>query len=353
VTVNAGAATGPVTQFGGGYTQAADMRAGDAVEVHGVLIRKSTSYLIQATRIDKLAVAPVYLRVTGLVSQLGAGGALTLSLGALTVDASTATLLPAGTALANGQAVTVLALPGSLTAPPGGAWRLQASQVRLRELRSEGLDNYVSGSVASLDAQAKTFTLGNLMVNYSAASVTPATPPLATGQYVRVRGMVGANGTLVATSVTIRDGSSGSEAELKGNISAYDAVTKHFVVRGVSVDASGTPTVEACPATGLTNGLFVEIHGSLSSSGVVAQTIHCENEPSGSTVEREGIAGAVNISGMGFSLLPENGSSVSVTWSSATFFGGVTPQTLSGKKVHVEGSLVGATLVATKIKLDV
>jgi hypothetical protein len=31
----------------------------------------------------------------------------------------------------------------------------------------------------------------------------------------------------------------------------------------------------------------------------------------------------------------------------------VTPQTLSGKKVHVEGSLVGATLVATKIKLDV
>ncbi len=352
VTVNASATTGPVTQFGGGYAQAADLRANDAVEVHGVLIRQGTSYRVQATRIDKLAAAPAYLRVTGLVSQLGTGGAVTLSLGALTVDASTATLLPAGTALANGQAVTVLALPGTLTALPGGAWRLQASQVRVRELRSGGLDDYVSGSVTGLDTLTKTFALGSLMVNYAAASVSPATPPLANSQYVRVRGMGDAAGVLVATSVTIRDGSTGSEAELKGNISGYDAVTKRFVVRGVTVDAIGTTRVEACPATGLANGLFVEIHGSLGSNGVVAQTIHCENEPSGSTVEREGNAGAVNISGMGFSLLPENGSALSVTWTATTYFGGVTPQTLSGKKVHVEGSLVGTTLVATKIKLD-
>lgn len=32
------------------------------------------------------------------------------------------------------------------------------------------------------------------------------------------------------------------------------------------------------------------------------------------------------------------------------FFGEVTAQTLSGKKVPVEGTLVGAVLVATKIK---
>jgi Domain of unknown function (DUF5666) len=350
VNVNLSSATGPVTQFGGGYTQAGDLRAGDAVEVHGVLARQGDAYVTQATRVDKLSSAPAYLRVSGLVSQLGTGGATSFSLGALTVDAAAASVLPAGAALANGQSVTVLARPDTLTAPTASAWRLQAAQIRVRELRAGGLDDYVSGSVAHLDTQTKTFTLGGLMVNFAAASVTPAMP-LANGQYLRVQGVVGADGALAAVNVTVRDGSSGSEAELKGNISGYDAATRRFAVRGVVVDANGA-VVEDCPASGLADGLFVEIHGSLGSNGVVAQSIHCEDESSGSTVEREGIAGAVDVPAMRFSLSPEQGSAVIVTWSATTYFGGVTPQTLAGLKVKVEGSLVGTTLVATKIKLD-
>ena len=48
--------------------------------------------------------------------------------------------------------------------------------------------------------------------------------------------------------------------------------------------------------------------------------------------------------------MPEQGSPQAVTWTDTTFFGEVTAQTLSGKKVQVEGRLVGAVLVAAKIK---
>ena len=349
VTVNASGATGPITQFGGGYSQASDLRAGDSIEVHGLLVRQSDSSLIQATRIDKLAAAPDYLRVTGIVSKLSNSGAVTLVLGGLTVDATGATVLPATTALANGQTVTVLALPGSLAQPSADTWRLQAAQIRIRELRGEGLDDSVSGSVSNLDALAKTFTLGSLRVNYS--TVTPVTTTLANGQYVLVRGRVGADGVLAALSLTIRDAGADDEAELRGNISAYDPATGRFSVRDVMVDASGA-IPQGCPPTGLANGLYVEVEGSVSSSGVVASKVQCENEPSGASVEREGVAAAVDIAGMSFSLVPEKGAAVSVRWTSTTYFGGVKPDTLAGKSVKVEGSLVDGVLIASKIKVD-
>jgi hypothetical protein len=350
VTVNADGNAGPITQFGGGYSQASDLRAGDSIEVHGLLVRQADSSLIQATRIDKLAAAPAYLRVTGIVSKLSNSGAVTLVLGGLTVDATGATVLPATTALANGQTVTVLALPVTLQQPSADTWRLQAAQIRIRELRGEGLDDSVSGSVSNLDALVKTLTLGSLRVNYSAAAVSPATATLANGQYVRVRGRVGADGVLAASSLTIHNAGADDEAELRGNISGYDPATGRFSVRDVMVDASGA-IPQGCPATGLANGLYVEVEGSLSSSGVVASKVQCENEPSGASVEREGVAADVDIAGMSFSLVPEKGAAVSVRWTSTTYFGGVKPDTLAGKSVKVEGSLVDGVLIASKIKV--
>jgi hypothetical protein len=253
--------------------------------------------------------------------------------------------------LANGQSVSVLALPDTLATAGAGAWRVQAAQVRIRELRGEGLDDYVSGSITHLDPLAKTLTLGNLRVDYSAASVTPAATTLADGHYVLARGRVAADGALRASSLTIRDTAADTEAELRGNIVGYDAATGRFSVRDVNVDASRA-TPEGCPATGLANGLFVEVEGSLSSTGVVASKIHCEAEPSGAEVEREGVASAVDIAGSSFSIVTEHGTAVSVKWTDTTYFGGVTPQTLSGKQVHAQGVLVGGVLVASKVKLD-
>lgn len=189
VAVNEDGAAGPITQFGGGYAQAADLRAGDAVEVHGLLVHLGGTVQIQATRIDRRAALPAYVRVSGIVGALQTGATTRFTLGALTVDASAAAVLPSGTALANGQAVTVLALPASFTAPAPGAWRLQAAQIRIRELEDDddGLEDSVSGSVSNLDAVAKTFLLGSQRVEYAAATLSPAGWSPAEGQYVLVR----------------------------------------------------------------------------------------------------------------------------------------------------------------------
>lgn len=350
VSVNANGAAGPITQFGGGYGQASDVRAGDSIEVHGLVVQTGTSYLIQATRIDKLSAAPAYLRVTGLVSALNNAGPATFSLGALIVSAAGASILPPTTELANGQTVTVLALPAGLTSVGSTAWRLQAAQIRSQQLRGGGLDDSVSGSVSQLDAAAKTLSLGGLRVNYAAATLMPATARLSNEQYVLALGKMALDGSLVASSLTVRDAGSNSEAELRGNISAYDGATRRFSVRDVTVEASGA-ALEGCPSAGLANGLFVEIEGALSSTGVLARKVKCEDEPADVSVEREGVADRVDIAGMSFSLSLEDGSAIAVQWTAKTYFGGVTPATLAGNAVKVEGTLVDGALTANKVKI--
>lgn len=352
VRVNTSAATGPVTQFGSGYLQPGDVRAGDSVELHGVVVAQGSAYVIQATRIDKLAAPPAYLRVTGVVTNVAAGASPAFSLGALAVDAQAALLLPEGVVLANGQTVTLLALPATLTAPVAGTLRLKAAQIRVARVHDSGLDNYVSGSISHLDAQARTFTLGSLAVRYTGASLTPLGTALANGQYVQVRGTVAVDAVLVAVSVMVRDGRSEVEGELKGNIAGLVAGSASFTVRGVPVDARRA-TLSGCPNSGLANGLFVEVQGALSANGVVAATVHCEGEPADAIVEREGVARAVDTVARRFTLTPEQGNSITVTWTDSTYFGGLSPASLAGKKVHLEGSLVNGVLVATKVQLDV
>jgi len=351
VVVNVDGTAGPITQFGGGYAQASDVRAGDVLEVHGLLVRQGVDYQVQATRIERLAVPAAYLRITGIASELRLAGGPSFALGALTVHAAGATVLPASTALADGQTLSVLALPGTLLAGPFGTLTVQAAQIRNRELSDEGLDDSVSGSISQLNVQARSFKLGSLLVDYSSATVTPVSMTLSSGQYVRVLGRIGANGMLVASSLVIRDAGSESEGELRGNLSNYDAATSRFSLRGVIVDAS-VARVQGCPATGLVDGLYVEVKGSLTSTGVLARELHCEDEPSGASVEREGIAAAVDTAGSSFNLVPEKGAAIAVKWTSATYFGGLTATTLSGQKVQVEGSFVDGVLMARKIKVD-
>lgn len=349
VSINTSGASGPVTQLGGGYTQAADVTAGDAVEVHGVLVKQAGVYVVQATRVDKLAALPAYVRVTGVVTALNGAS---IALGTLGIDTAGAAVLPADRTLAVGRTVSVWAQAASVTMPTGTSWQMHAAQIRIRELasRDSELDDYLSGAISNLDTQAKTFTLGSQPVAYGSATIA-AGVVLTDGQYVRVRGMVDAGGTLVANSVELRDAAAGNESELRGNISGFDALALRFTVRDVLVDASGA-TVEGCPASGLADGLYVEVEGRLSSNGVVANSVHCEDEPSGATIEREGIASAVDTGASTFTLTTEHGTVVSVQWSAATFFSGVTAQTLAGKKLEVEGTLSGSVLLAKKIQLD-
>ena len=77
-----------------------------------------------------------------------------------------------------------------------------------------------------------------------------------------------------------------------------------------------------------------------------------EGEPVGATIEREGLASAVDVAARRFSLTPENKVPIVVGWTDLTFFGGVVPASLTGRKVHVEGSVVSGVLMATQVKVD-
>ncbi len=351
VLVNTDATLGPVTQLGG-YASAADVKVGDTVEVHGVYKATGTMQSVQATRIDKRTDIPTFLRVSGLVQALGGAGNLQFQIGALTVDYSAASIAPTGATLAEGGAVTVFAPMDHFVLQAGGSPRLTATTVRVKTLRSGGLDIYASGLVSQLDTAAHRFKLDGLTVNYASANVTPAGASLTNGKYVQARGMIAADGSMTASLVTLRDGRSQPEAELKGTIAGFDGTAGTFSVRDVLVTLTNATTLQGCPVGGLQNGLFVEIEGAMNATGVIAKDVHCSNEAAGSTIEREGTASAVDTAASTLTLLRTGGTAVPVSWNSLTYFGGVTPQTLDGAKVEVIGVLVGGVLQASKIKRD-
>jgi hypothetical protein len=352
VTVNADSAAGPVTQFGGGYANALDLRVGDVVEVHGANKTSAGNLVMQATRVEKRPALPAYLRVSGVVSAFGSGAPGRFTLGSLTVDAAAATITPAGAVLANGVPVLVFAPAASLATLPGGGPLLSASEVRVKTLRKVGdIETYASGFVARLDAAAGRFELNGLTVKYSPAVLTPAGTLLANGQYVQARGSVAADGSLVATQVKLRDGKSEPEAELKGTIVGFDSVANTLRIRDVLVSLAGAE-LESCPATGLSDGLFVELEGRLGPTGVTAKKVECKNEPASAVIERKGVAGAVDQAAATFTLTANGKLPVAVRWTAATFFRSVTPQTLNGLTVEVEGTLIDGVLEATKVKVD-
>lgn len=348
VVVNTSAVNGPVTQLAGGYLAAADILAGDAVEVHGLLVTQGGQSMIQATRIEKLAALPKYLRVTGVVAALAGTD---FSIAGLRVHAGTATVLPAGRTLADGQLVAVLAQPTGASADASGAPQLQADQVRIKEFGGDGVEASVGGQIAALDTVAASFRLGALKVFYAGATLSPPTLALADRQYVRVRGRLRADGALQASSISLRDGRNEAESELKGNILGYDAATQRFQVRGVEVDASRAQ-IEDCPGGALAEGLFVEVEGALNATMLVAREVHCEAEVAGDTVGRKGTASAVDPATASFVLIPSSGAPVTVRWTATTLFSHTTPQTLAGRRVEVEGMLDAGTLVARKIEAE-
>lgn len=348
VTINSDATRGPVTQFAGGYTGPASLRAADAVEVHGFIVRSAGGVAIQATRVERRTALPAYLKLTGLASAVHANG---FRLGTLRVDTASTTVLPAGATLAEGQAVAVLAPLASLLGPVGAPTQVSAAQLRVRMPGSTGDEVRISGVIGLLDATAARFDLGGTRVNVAAAEISPEGASLVDGLYVQVRGSVQADGSVRAESVRIRDGSNEAEAELKGNIAGLDLATLRFSVRGVAVDAR-TAEIESCPNGTLAEGQFVAVEGALGPTGVIAKSVHCEDEPDDATIERKGTAGSVDAAASRFTLVPASGAPVVVRWTETTYFKNVTPATLSGQRVEVEGKLVDGELVAQKVEFE-
>lgn len=273
VKINADPNAGPVTLLVG-YASLAEVQLNDAVEVHGVIRRDATgATYVQASRIEKLAALPTYLRVAGVVSDLGMSGARRVfKLGQLSVDYTDASVVPASRELANGQSVVVF-----INAAAAGQQPVAAQSVRIKQRENHDVDAFIGGVVGNLDTANASFELNGMTVRYAGALVTPASRTLANGQYVQARGSFASDGSLNATHVRIRNkqDSDISEVELTGTISGHDATAKSFVVRGVTVVYANAQIV-ACNA-GLSDGLNVQVTAGIVNGSVQAERVRCLN----------------------------------------------------------------------------
>jgi len=358
ISINTDPALGPVTLFDAPYTSLANVAVADIVEIYALIKTDAAGKVtFQATRIEK-KVAEEENRVKGFVSDLSPG-ATTFKIGDLTVDYSSARLQPSGVLLANGSEVKVT-LPAR-TVATGAAVKALVVKVKNRKIESEGKIAELGGAISSFDPAAKTMRINGVLVDLASASFKQngrSIADLRTGVYVVVKGTYVSTNTgavLSASTVVIRgvDQEKENEVEIHGTILNFKSAAD-FTLRGVRINASGARIDDSCGSSvRLADDLQISAKGNLQPSGVVlVKKIECETVQEGqSHVEREGVAGRIDAAASTFSLTTFR-DIVAVRFSAATTFVGVTPTTLDGKRLEVEGTVVAGVLRAEKISLE-
>lgn len=345
----------PLTVFGGGYTSLSDVRNNDLVQVHGTPVYDAitSSYQVQATRIQKDS-GTTRVQLNGLISgYTSTANGASFNLNGLTINTSASTALrPSGSVLANGQQITAYGnvLVGST---------LSATHIRVNRNQNSGdttMQAQLSGAISNYNSSAGTFDLQGTTVRVGSVTVQPTGTALANNAYVMVKGSVGSDGSVSATSITVRTSDTSTalaQVQLIGPISDYVNNTS-FIVRGVPVDATNA-TLSNCSST-LANDTMVRVQATQQAGTAVVLATRVSCQPTALTqVIRpvEGTIASVDTAGKTFSVTRENSSSQAVQWDDTTTFQGLTADSsLAGKSVHVEGYLSGTTLVARVVRLD-
>ena len=245
---------------------AAELQIGMSARVAGKVDANFTSGI--ATQVVSAA------ELRGAVSHidLGAGSFVVMGIG-VSIDNATVWADASGLAsMVDGSLVQVWGLPGA----PG---TLRATRVQIAPTLIAPL---VTGAVQNLDAANKTFTLGQLTVEYGAASFTGIdATSLVNGVIVRARGTTAPGaGRFKATKV---EGwyaiplSDGVAVQLAGVITDF-ASRGAFEVLGTPVDATSS-LINGGPASSLGNGVKVEVDGFMSGGVLVAKKLRIRNVP--------------------------------------------------------------------------
>ncbi|CAN5457932.1 hypothetical protein BH10PSE17_BH10PSE17_37330 [soil metagenome] len=148
-----------------------------------------------------------------------------------------------------------------------------ATRVEVRDPALPAVTRVV-GPIAGLDTTAKTFTIGSLLVNYSAATVLPSGGTLANDQRVAVYAPTNGTTTLAATVVRIQVPFyvEGQQARRAGFVAQLDFAAKTFKLAGVDVNASNA-TFTNGTAADLANGRRVRVIGTYTGSRIVASGV--------------------------------------------------------------------------------
>ncbi len=351
----------PMTRYGGRYTSAADIQAGDWVEVHGLptFDVASASYRIQATRVQQLATESL-VRVRGVITGLD-GTARTFRFNGLTIAYGAALdagrLLPAGASPANGAMATVF---GNLV-DPSQPLILTAKALRLagspgQEL-GRGTTAQLSGVVSGYRASPLGFTLDGLSVDAGSASIEPAGAAIGEGALVRVAGTINDTGVLMASRITVRGTEGSSELariRLVGEVTDFGSAAS-FLIRGVPIDASAVDLSAGCAGQPIANGTMLRVEASQQTGTPVVKAVEAQCVPVPVIHIRplRGPIASVNSATRALTLNDTKRGTVALAWNDNTTFVGLTAADLAaGLPVFVEAAEVNDTRIARLIRRD-
>jgi hypothetical protein len=341
VLVNTDPAQGPVTVFDG-YDSAADISAGDRVEVHGKAVPHGAGVAIQATRIERKPSDPTWVRVAGVISDFD-GTAQTFKLGALSVQYSSGTtIVPAGFALRNGLTIAMWST--------GAVVNNSVDARYIRVLRRQFADQQkvrVQGPVRGCNGAnpCKEFSVDGIdvLVNDDTVFRGSATvADIADGKTVHVRGTIDATGKLVARAIAVRAASDGV-VTLLGSVSDFtdDGTTQTFRVRSVPVSTDGSTTFGAGCTVG--DDKVIAVAGQIVGATVVADRIECPALAVGTIVDAYGPISQLDAGARTFHITNRPLLSLATLhWDANTVFTNVDPATLAnGDYVAVRGVYLG------------
>ena len=233
--------------------------AGAAVEVHG---QRNSSAEIQATRIQLRSSASV-LRVAGTVTDLANGA---FKIGTLTIRAATATVVPGGESVANGQRVTAWTDQGLVNG------ELVARVIRIGGTAiPENAALTVEGLVTDFQT-ASNLRIGSIAVDASAAQYTGGSAAdLRNGRSVRASGTYSGN-VLRASRIEFLS-TAPARVELNGAVASFVDAASSFQVRGSSTKVTAQTTYVRGDASNLGNGVLVKVEGPVVAGVVEATTL--------------------------------------------------------------------------------
>jgi hypothetical protein len=251
----------------------ASLTTSTCVEVFGVV--DSTTGAILATRIEQLTALPTTFAVKGTASSVNTTAqtfSLTLRSGVtVTVDYSSATVLPSGASVADGVKVRILTATNPSSATTGST--LTATKLIVAsDKQATGTIAKIQGAVKAISTDGKTWTIDDVTVDVSQSPTLSGFTSLSavtTGTLVKVKGTFTA-GVLVASAIESdahERTATGGGTKLFGVVSASDSTASTFVVQGVTVTIDSS-TQGTLPAV----GTYVEVVAR-QVSGVLTATV--------------------------------------------------------------------------------
>lgn len=256
---------GPVTQ-NGKPAAVADVQPGDLIAAEVVSTTAKADGTITVTDVD------IRVEIKGVLTAVDVGsGTLTVLSQLVATDALTTIVEENADDSYSSLTLADLAVGDyvEVSGEPQEDGSLLATRIERKRLDAEDEDYdeaELRGVVSALDATAKTFQIGDQLVDYGAATVEGT---LADGVRVEVEGQL-TGSTLTASKVEVEDDVEGEpegEGELEGLVTALDPAAQTFSLLGYTVDYS-----DASIEGNLVDGARVEVEGQF--DAVDANVLH-------------------------------------------------------------------------------